>query len=327
MPEISVPGMALLAGASIVAAIVAWLVRGLRCKAEERALNADWRNQLDAQQAESDRLIHQNASLMEQLSRYQASNTDARNRARELADSLRDAMEQRDELQRQLKELRGKLARTTAHSSSLHTDVERVNARQQAVATSLREKDDKIARLKRELSNWYDRVPPLVARYRARNLEARELESALEQARTRIAELDRQDSAGDTRIETLDSVPERLDASNDQYEETSRHDMSGFDDQPLTPPGFSGDTDSYANFSDHDVLPRDDLKRIKGIGPAIEKTLNELGFYRFDQIADLSDHDVARIAERLRGFSSRMRREDWTGQARMLRLERNDHPA
>ncbi|MEJ2275928.1 MAG: hypothetical protein P8Y01_15380, partial [Woeseiaceae bacterium] len=37
---------------------------------------------------------------------------------------------------------------------------------------------------------------------------------------------------------------------------------------------------------------RDDLQMIKGVGPAIEKTLNELGIFRFRQIADMSEYDI-----------------------------------
>ena len=63
---------------------------------------------------------------------------------------------------------------------------------------------------------------------------------------------------------------------------------------------------------------RDDLKMIKGVGPAIEKTLNEMGIFNFQQIADMSEYDIDRVARRLKGFHSRIQREDWIGQARML---------
>lgn len=66
----------------------------------------------------------------------------------------------------------------------------------------------------------------------------------------------------------------------------------------------------------------DDLKLIKGIGPAIEKTLNELGIFRYDQIADMSEYDIDRVARRLKGFRSRIYREDWIGQARDLQLQK-----
>ena len=54
------------------------------------------------------------------------------------------------------------------------------------------------------------------------------------------------------------------------------------------------------------------------MGPAIEKTLNELGISRFDQIAQMSEYDIDRVAHRLKGFRSRIYREDWIGQARDL---------
>jgi predicted flap endonuclease-1-like 5' DNA nuclease len=67
----------------------------------------------------------------------------------------------------------------------------------------------------------------------------------------------------------------------------------------------------------HDT-PGDDLQLIKGVGPAIEKTLNEMGIRRFDQIAQMSEYDIDRVANRLKGFRSRIYREDWIGQARDL---------
>jgi predicted flap endonuclease-1-like 5' DNA nuclease len=61
----------------------------------------------------------------------------------------------------------------------------------------------------------------------------------------------------------------------------------------------------------------DDLKRISGIGPGIEKTLHALGIYHFRQIAQLTPDNVAWIDQRLR-FRGRIQREDWIGQAKRL---------
>jgi predicted flap endonuclease-1-like 5' DNA nuclease len=68
---------------------------------------------------------------------------------------------------------------------------------------------------------------------------------------------------------------------------------------------------------------RDNLRLIKGIGPAIEKTLNELGIFRYHQIAEMTEYDIDRVAQRLKGFSSRIYREDWIGQARELQLKKS----
>ena len=69
---------------------------------------------------------------------------------------------------------------------------------------------------------------------------------------------------------------------------------------------------------------QDNLKEIKGVGPAIEKTLNGLGIYRFNQIAEMSEYDIDRVAQQLKGFRSRIYREDWIGQARTLQYQKNN---
>jgi predicted flap endonuclease-1-like 5' DNA nuclease len=62
----------------------------------------------------------------------------------------------------------------------------------------------------------------------------------------------------------------------------------------------------------------DDLKRIKGIGPKLEKLCNELGFYHFDQIAGWSADEVAWVNANLAGFKGRVSRDNWVEQAKLL---------
>jgi small subunit ribosomal protein S2 len=61
----------------------------------------------------------------------------------------------------------------------------------------------------------------------------------------------------------------------------------------------------------------DDLKKIGGIGPVLERKLNGLGVTRFDQIAGFTAEDVARVDDLL-NFKGRVERDDWVGQARQL---------
>lgn len=62
----------------------------------------------------------------------------------------------------------------------------------------------------------------------------------------------------------------------------------------------------------------DDLKVIEGIGPAMEKLCNGLGFYHFDQIAGWSAADVAWVDDNLKGFKGRATRDRWVAQARLI---------
>lgn len=61
----------------------------------------------------------------------------------------------------------------------------------------------------------------------------------------------------------------------------------------------------------------DDLKRIKGVGGVIEKTLHELGVYQFSQIADWSSDNVTWV-ENFIAFPGRIERESWITQAQTL---------
>ncbi|MBY0351833.1 hypothetical protein [Tabrizicola sp.] len=65
----------------------------------------------------------------------------------------------------------------------------------------------------------------------------------------------------------------------------------------------------------------DDLKEIEGIGPAMEKLLNSLGFYHFDQIATWSDADVALVDAEMKTFKGRITRDKWVSQARIIVTE------
>lgn len=61
----------------------------------------------------------------------------------------------------------------------------------------------------------------------------------------------------------------------------------------------------------------DDLKLLKGVGPKLEQTLNELGFYHFDQVAAWTPLQVAWVDARLK-FKGRIERDGWIEQAAKL---------
>ena len=61
----------------------------------------------------------------------------------------------------------------------------------------------------------------------------------------------------------------------------------------------------------------DDLKLIKGVGPELEKRLNDLGLRTFSQIAQFSDDDIARVDD-VPSFKGRIEREGWISQAKAL---------
>lgn len=459
MPEFTAIQIGLLALMLVCGGLVGWIVRSDRCAKEKIAVRAGWQEQLESQQLEHDRLAGQNKSLMDQVSQYQAAQKDSTNRARELSDSLREAFAHRDELQRQLKDARSQFDVAVAQRDRLKDTLRSKKVVGQSAA--IKQKDDKIFRLSRELTSWQSRVPPLVERYRIRDREAaaaqahvtelqerlqeftdsaaelqelqarvrelEETESELKRARARLQDLadaeselqmlraklqrlEKRDDSDETRIEPLDadSLPDGGDASNEPNAMTTEPDFLGFDDQIdqldgsndmlLTPldefaPSIdetrdladidadetiaavfgelqendftaaetnlqSGATQSIGKHYEDDLEPAepesweepaepenqgpetlriekppinangcDDLQKIKGVGPSIEQLLNNLGIFSFRQIAVMTESEIDQVAEQLKGFRSRIYREDWIGQARDLEYQKNNDPA
>jgi len=63
---------------------------------------------------------------------------------------------------------------------------------------------------------------------------------------------------------------------------------------------------------------KDDLQVINGIGPAIEKKLNEIGIYTFAQIAKFDAGVVDTVTDAIQFFPGRIERDDWVKQAKKL---------
>ena len=61
----------------------------------------------------------------------------------------------------------------------------------------------------------------------------------------------------------------------------------------------------------------DDLKRIRGIGVLFEKRLNGMGYWTYEQIANWTAADVARVSKALE-VKGQIERENWVEQARIL---------
>jgi predicted flap endonuclease-1-like 5' DNA nuclease len=329
MPELSAIHIAIIAVMTVIGALIGWQLRGTRSKQEKAAVNAGWKEQMSAQRTEHDRLTEQNKSLMEQINQYQASNIDAKNRAKELSEVIKEAFARRDELQVEIKDIRANLEVAMTERDQLQSDMSATKSQ------SDNSSDEKlrIAKLERELVNWQNRLPPLIEKFRQRNIEAQDLEAKLEAANARIAELESDSATGQTRIEPVRD-PDVLTDGRDACNDTMQDETPDIEDQPIAyddPEALEelgdgesdgdsdSDSDDEGSREDGFADERDRLQCIKGVGPAIEKTLNEMGIFRFQQIAEMSEYDIDRVAKRLKGFRSRIYREDWIGQARELR--------
>jgi predicted flap endonuclease-1-like 5' DNA nuclease len=280
----------------VLAGIAAgWLLRGIRAGKERNAINATWREKASAQEQELQRLLEQNSYLMDQNQRFRSDSTAAKKRARELAEAVQEANLRRKELRRKIKGIRGDLENVVAQRNELKQTM----AAKGDSPRAAKDKDRKIFKLSRELESWQSRLPPLIERYRERSDEAQRLKKELASANERIEALEESLDGSVSVVEPVqhpDVLTDGRDASNDTIDT----------ERPTIRAESGGNS------------LRDNLQLIRGIGPAIEKTLNEMGIFRYQQIAGMSEYDIDRIAQRLKGFHSRIYREDWIGQAREL---------
>lgn len=303
MPKITAIHLGIIALTAVIAVVTGWIIRAKRCAMEKLAINAGWQEHIVAQRLEHGRLVEQNRDLMERVSQFKGSAKDAANRAKELSTSLVDLAAQRDDLNRELGDVSNRLEAAHVKRKQLEWDLRKMSENDSSLNHALEKRDKKIFNLSRELENWQQRVPPLVEKYRVCEQEAEQLQLDLAEARARIHALESVLGSDQTRVEPVDpdTLADGLDASNDPAEASARINDIAVD------------------------RLRDDLKCIKGIGPAIEKTLNELGIFRLSQIAELTEYDIDRVASRLKGFRTRIYREDWIGQAREMQDQPSDN--
>jgi predicted flap endonuclease-1-like 5' DNA nuclease len=71
----------------------------------------------------------------------------------------------------------------------------------------------------------------------------------------------------------------------------------------------------------------DDLTTIRGLGPIIEQRLNDLGIYRYRQLAQMTQENAYWIAMRIHVVPGRILRDRWAEQAREQHSTKYGEPA
>ncbi|HSC56260.1 MAG TPA: hypothetical protein VLC51_03605 [Nitrospira sp.] len=67
---------------------------------------------------------------------------------------------------------------------------------------------------------------------------------------------------------------------------------------------------------------KDDLKKIHGIGPVIERALNRMGTFTYIQIAKWTPSDIAKVARKLETGPDRIKRDNWIAGAKKQHREK-----
>lgn len=137
-----------------------------------------------------------------------------------------------------------------------------------------------------------------------------EMPAVVVEERSELAALDALAAADDrpaSRPEPLDSLPGAAESRPEPLPAVTPEPASSPENRPKRPQGLAAPRGERA----------DNLQRISGIGPKLEKTLHDLGFFHYDQIAAWTPLEVTWINQHLR-FRGRVEREQWIEQARLL---------
>jgi predicted flap endonuclease-1-like 5' DNA nuclease len=237
----------------------------------------------------------QDAAAIGALSKQLTASMTASDALRNEVQLLKEAVAEREH---RLRELSFRLAETATPPEETATDVDTI--RNIKIGKEMREQQQRIAdnqhdlaRLTRELiaaenrldgagsrfKLWRNRVKPIVRRVRQQRMIISELREELRQ----------RDRENEGERENADMAP-----------------ATALTTQPATPPPVEVQ------------LPADNLRVVRGIGPAMQKKLNEQGVYRLQQLADFDHEELQKISRQLGLSEKQLRKNTWIRQAREL---------
>jgi predicted flap endonuclease-1-like 5' DNA nuclease len=152
----------------------------------------------------------------------------------------------------------------------------------------------------------------LRARLRREGDRVRELESALR------AEQELRRQATDEHYAALSGLRARLSEVEAEKERELAHRAEELSRAQTLLDGARLELEACAAAAVAAPRPSLGLRRIRGIGPAYQRALEQLGVTRAQQLAAWTDDDVAAFAEKLKIRAERIVSDDWIGQARAL---------
>ncbi len=267
---------------------------------QHKDLTADYDKLLKKSEQDAQTLVDSEESkrkLQQQLDRQQHAGNDSNSYLkRQLDDEQRQNLQLAAKMQQSEQQLDKvsmlQMKLNTAeeelkHKRNLRAEFDALQENLNVLQASKNASDQALSNLKAQLSEETSTVESL----RKKLIANAELQQTLEKREQQIAQLEKRLSG----ITDQSAVPANAHEKNTKItEKANKH------TQPL-----------FQASQEHD-----DLKKIYGIGPVMENTLNSLGITSFAQIANFDKQDIERVAAALDTFTSRIERDDWVGGAK-----------
>jgi len=163
--------------------------------------------------------------------------------------------------------------------------------------------EDNINRLKTKYSKNETKLIDCQTNFKKREADLQSIEKLLVECQAKLI------------VSDVNLIKKEIDCEDDEKEDVPLKKLSKQDEALERIKAKSEKINfSRIGFSNEDT--KDDLKLIKGIGPFIEKKLNALGLFTFNQISNFNDEDKDIVNDAIEFFPGRIKRDDWVGQAK-----------
>jgi predicted flap endonuclease-1-like 5' DNA nuclease len=315
--------------AALLGAAVGWLLRGLRGQAAAEKEAAGRRQQLEHLRHEHERTLAASNAAREEVDathRLLKEAELARDAARHdisgsshqlttLSARLMDAEATRDVARAELATNRLRVAEAEGQRDAARREVERLRAEFSSKAPASDATRQQVETLRATLhaaeSGW--------------DTARAQTEAAIQQlgaTRHQLRELDTERTDLSAQLAATRTLLEQQREELDAF----RAQLAEFDVQKRLLPEAAKEAQPSARREGARREAGDDLQRIRGIGPALERMLHRAGVYRYEQIAAWTREEIAAMAERLPGFHHRIVRDRWIASAHRLHLAKYGSP-
>ncbi|MGH6629751.1 MAG: hypothetical protein ACREB3_08475, partial [Burkholderiales bacterium] len=232
------------------------------------------------------------------------------------------------------------------HRAALHESEEQCAAQARRIG-ELEPLEQQIQKSTAELDNWESKCNKALKQHAADTGVIEQQAATIHQMQTTLAERDRAILETDKRIAALQRQFDELHALQfDMAWQAPTMEKKKKEVSPLQKPLVEARTaltlrpkdkpgGSQASDQVHNQLhlqigqpkpirrpQKDDLKKIRGIGPAFEGALHKLGTYTYIQIAKWTARDIARVAQKLDTLPDRIKRDNWVAGAKKQHREK-----
>ena len=214
-------------------------------------------------------------------------------------------------LEYELDEARADIVSQRQRIQALHKDLSTSNDKLEGLQRAKRQLTATLDARNREMREMSTRLSALEFDTRASSRESaedlrRELRIAVQERNEARAALRQAETRAErlrTELEVLHGIHERM----LEDIETLKSRIREAELEVKT----SGESRPPAWVMVHPFGPRDDLQRLQGVDPALERALNRLGIYHFHQIARFDASDVEWLVEHISGVPEQTIRDSW----------------